>query len=297
MNNFFDEIIDKLKNNINLELVEILSSHGSTPRTKGAYMVVDSDGKSYGTVGGGKLEFVAIKDAKEFLIAKQNIEKEYNLTPEKEEVYNSLDMVCGGKANLKYTFLTNDKKSIDLIEDIKKQNADMVKYYIFGAGHVGTELVKVLTYLDQNVVLYDDRKEFTNPERFDCKIEIIYSDYNDIKNKTSITADDFCMVMTSGHLSDYKVVKQLLKINPYYLGCIGSRTKMNAMITELYKDGFTDADIKKIHSPIGIQVAAETPKEIAISIATELILYKAKKENRRKIIDNATILNMIEKDK
>lgn len=297
MNNLFDEIIDKLRNNINLELVEILSSHGSTPRTKGAYMVVDSDGKSYGTVGGGKLEFVATKDAKEFLIAKQNIEKEYNLTPEKEEVYNSLDMVCGGTAILKYTFLTNDKKSIDLIEDIKKQNFDPIKYYVFGAGHVGTELVKVLNYLEQNVVLYDDRKEFANASRFDNRIEIICSDFDDIKNKTSISNDDFCMVMTSGHLSDYNVVKQLLKINPYYLGCIGSRTKMEAMISELLKDGFDNNDIKKIHSPIGIQVAAETPKEIAISIATELILYKAKKENRRKILDNATILNLLEEGK
>lgn len=294
MNNFFDDIIDKLKHSINLELVEILSSHGSTPRTKGAYMVVDIDGKSYGTIGGGKLEYVATMDASQFLKDKQNIEKEYVLTPEKENIKNSLDMVCGGKAILRFTFLTNDKKSFDLIESIKKENLDIDKYYIFGAGHVGTELANVLSYLGQNVILYDDRKEYANVNRFENQIEAICSDYDNIKNIINITHNDFCMVMTSGHINDYKVVKQLIELNPYYLGCIGSRNKMEAMISELLKEGFKDTDIKKIHCPIGIQVAAETPKEIAISIACELILYKAKKEDRRKILDNKTILSYVE---
>ena len=279
---------EKLKNNIDLELVVILSSSGGAPRTTGAYMFVDSDAKSYGTVGGGTVEFKATLDARELLLKKENIEKPYNLTMEAAE---NLGMVCGGNVNLRFTYLTNDEKSFKIIDELDKKTSNKSIVYIFGAGHVSMELTNVLDYIGYKVVIWDNREDFANVNRFPNAKEIICGEFKDINKKINFTPDDFAVIMTRGHVSDYNCLTQVMRTNAGYIGMIGSSEKNKFVRDKAFSEGFTEVDFKNVHAPIGVQVGAETPEEIAISIACEIVLYKSKMENRRKYEAGKTLFD------
>ena len=293
MNDFFDNLLDKIKSGIEFELVEIINTDGSTPRTKGSFMAIDKEGNQVGTIGGGEMEYLAYTDAKIFLGNKENSQKKYVLN-NSIKTANSLEMVCGGSADVKFTYIHNSDENIEYLEKLSNTYRDLSKYYIFGAGQVSEQLSKILLYLKCDVTVYDDRENFANHDRYDKNIKIYAKPYTEITNTLKITNDDFVVVMTNEHTNDYKVVSQILKnYNPYYIGCIGSVRKSEIMKNMLKKDGFDLSVINSIHAPIGIPIAAETVEEIAISISAELILYKAKKENRRKIVENKSILGKL----
>ena len=294
MNDFFDNLLNKIKSGIEFELVEIVNTDGSTPRSKGSFMAIDIEGKQIGTIGGGEMEYLAYTDAKIFLGNKENSQKKYVLN-NSIKAANSLEMVCGGSADVKFTYIYNSDENIEYLEKLSNTYRDLSKYYIFGAGHVSEQLAKILLYLKCDVTVYDDRENFANYERYDKNVKIYAKPYAEITNTLSITKDDFVVVMTNEHTNDYKVVSTILKnYKPYYIGCIGSTRKSNIMRDMLKKDGFDLDIINSIHAPIGIPIAAETVEEIAISISAELILYKAKKENRRKIAENKSLFGRFE---
>ena len=269
-----------LKNNIDLELVEIInSSLTGTPRKEGAFMFVDKDAKSFGTIGGGNVEYMATLYAKELLLKKIDGHKEYNLSMKESA---NIGMVCGGDIELRLIYLTNNQKSFSILDEICANNSKNYTVYIFGAGHVAKELAKILYYIDFEIVVWDDRIEFANEQRFECAKNIICEKYN----------NDFAIVMTRGHVSDYEVVKQLLSGNFKYIGAIGSMNKIKVMKEQLAKDGFSKEKIDNICMPIGIQIAAETPEEIAISIASELILFRSRFEERKKVMNGSELVSM-----
>ena len=280
-------IINQYKENQqDLVCVEIIESAGSTPRTKGALMLVDTDGNHFGTIGGGILEFYAINDAKDCLIQNQSKEKEYNL--------NSDDgMICGGFNKLRFTYISYKDENNDIIDKINHITEDKTICYVFGAGHVGANVSKTLHYIGLNVVCYDDRKEYANVDKLGKDISIVCAPYDDVNKHVNIKEDDFVLIMTNTHITDYIVEKQVLNTKAYYIGCMGSYHRSKILKDMLAKDGFSKEQIDRIHTPIGIQVAAETPEEIAISCACEVILYKAKKENRKKYKDKHTIMELL----
>lgn len=273
-------------NNKNLVCVEIIDSIGSTPRKNNAIMLVDENKKTYGTIGGGKLEFFAINDSAQVLKNQKTIEKVYNLNSDEDL------LICGGTNKVKFTFLSKDNDDAQYIEHLNNILNDNSKCYVFGAGHVGKNVCKILEFIGMNVVCYDDRKEFADKQLFDDKIDVICAPYDDIENKVHIIENDYVIIMTNEHIKDYIVEKQVLKTNAYYIGCMGSEHKISMLNDKLLKEGFTKEQISRIHTPIGIQVSAESPEEIAVSVACEIILYKAKKENRKKIVDKKTILEL-----
>lgn len=279
-------IINKYKNeHRNLICVEIIESTGSTPRTKGTIMLVDADGNAFGSIGGGILEFYAIKDAKEYLSQNKSDEKEYNL--------NSNDgMICGGYNKLRFTYLSYKYDNSDFIDKINNLITDNTVCYVFGAGHVGANVSKTLQYIGLNVVCYDDRKEYANDDNLGENIKVVCESYEDVLKNVDIKKDDFVLIMTNTHVTDYIVEKQVLKTDAYYIGCMGSYHRSKILKDMLAKDGFSKEQIDRIHTPIGIQVAAETPEEISISVACEVILYKSKKENRKKYKDKRTIMEL-----
>lgn len=284
-------IINKcLSDNKDLICVEIIESAGSTPRTKGTLMIVDKDGNVHGTIGGGTLEFYAINDAKDYLNKAQTIEREYNL--------NSEDgMICGGYNKLRFTYLSPKTDNKDFLDRITELTKDNTICYVFGAGHVGANVSKILNYIGLKVVCYDDRKEYANVENLGKNIDVVCASYDNILTNVHITKDDFVLIMTNTHITDYIVEKQVLNTDAYYIGCMGSYHRSKILKDMLSKDGFSNEQIDRIHTPIGIQVSAETPEEIAISCACEVILYKSKKENRKKYRDKHTIMELLNENK
>ena len=154
--------------------------------------------------------------------------------------------------------------------------------YIFGGGHVAQELVPVLSHVGFRCVVMDDREEFANREVFPQAAATIVGDLEGIGSYINIRPCDYVCVMTRGHQFDYYVQRQALTMKPGYIGIMGSRNKIRVVTDKLLADGFTREEIEACHMPIGTDIRAETPAEIAISIAGELICERAARMGRRK---------------
>ena len=149
--------------------------------------------------------------------------------------------------------------------------------YIFGAGHVSRSLAEFTRAVGFWTVVLDDRAEYTTPRRFPTADELIVLDaYENILEKIQIDRDSFVVIVTRGHLDDFKVLAQILQSNAGYIGMIGSRRKCELIFDELRKLGFNQSDLQRVHAPIGVAIDAETPEEIGISIVAEMIQNRAK---------------------
>ncbi|HJC47364.1 MAG TPA: XdhC family protein [Candidatus Lachnoclostridium pullistercoris] len=147
--------------------------------------------------------------------------------------------------------------------------------YVFGGGHVAQELVPLLAHLEFRCVVMDDREEFSNASVFPQAAETITGDMGQIDRYMTVTGRDYVCIMTRGHQFDYLVLRQALKCRPRYIGVMGSRTKIRATKERLREDGFSEEEIESCRMPIGTAICAETPGEIAVSVAGELISVRA----------------------
>ncbi|WP_218188161.1 XdhC family protein, partial [Desulfosarcina cetonica] len=148
--------------------------------------------------------------------------------------------------------------------------------YLFGAGHVALATAHLASLVGFRVSVADDRKEYANAERFPDSQEVrVLADFNHCLPDTALGQNDFVIIVTRGHLHDKTVLAQALRTNAGYIGMIGSRRKRSAIYTALLKEGFSEADLARVHSPIGLSIGADTPEEIAVSIVGELIAHRA----------------------
>ena len=152
------------------------------------------------------------------------------------------------------------------------------KVYIFGGGHVAQELVPVLAHVGFTCVVMDDREEFARPELFPGAKQVILGDFRRIGDFLTIGEEDCVCVMTRGHAFDTLVQAQVLKCAPCYCGVIGSRHKAAGVRKVLAQEyGLSDAELDRVTTPIGLDIKGETPAEIAISIAAQMILVRAER--------------------
>ncbi|MCL2164132.1 MAG: XdhC family protein [Oscillospiraceae bacterium] len=149
------------------------------------------------------------------------------------------------------------------------------RVYVFGGGHISQELVPVLSHIGFSCFVFDNLPKFANRELFPSAQGVTLGDFDNISGFVDITEKDYVVIMTRGHSFDFSVQAQALKKNPRYIGVIGSRSKIAAVSQKLGEMGFSQEEISKIHSPIGIAIKADTPAEIAVSIAAELIMIRA----------------------
>ena len=309
------EIVETLKKRIsenkNSMLVTVVAGRGSIPRKAGAYMVVGEDGRVTGTIGGGNLEYQATLMGQKLLAEKKNYLHEYNLGQEKSA---ELGMACGGNATVLFYFVDarEDAAWIRQMEEAEeKKEAFWIlmpleegkikilpefqtfahqsvteidgarfyagKVYIFGGGHLAQELVPVLSHLGFRCIVSDDREEFTKPELFPGAEEIRLIDFGKLEETFTIHPEDYIVVVTRGHLCDTDAERFGLKTPAGYIGVVGSRKKTKFVTDKLLAEGFTEEQLARVTAPIGIEIGSETPAEIAISIAAQLIEVRSKK--------------------
>jgi xanthine dehydrogenase accessory factor len=142
---------------------------------------------------------------------------------------------------------------------------------LFGGGHVSRALVPILSSIGFPVNVYEDREEFADPARFPAASGVTLCRMDDFLNEVQIVPEDFVVIVTRGHQKDYEVLKQVLSTQAAYIGMIGSRAKVAATKDRLEADGFEWDDLARVYAPIGLPIGAETPEEIAVSIAAEMI--------------------------
>ena len=150
--------------------------------------------------------------------------------------------------------------------------------YIFGAGHIGQKLAELTRFVGFRTVVLDDREEFANRERLPFADEVLVLDaFEKALNGLDIDEESYLVIVTRGHAHDKTVLGQALRTKAGYIGMIGSRRKRDEIYEALLKEGITRADVDRVHSPIGLNIGAETPEEIAVSIVAEMIQARAGK--------------------
>ncbi len=249
----YNKILEAIRQNNACVMATVVSSIGSAPRKIGAKMVVHKDGAICGTIGGGKLEKIVIEDAISALKRRKTFLKEYPLDKK------SGLQVCGGKVGI----------FIEVFEP-KRQ------LIIAGAGHIGLALSFIAKLLKFSVVIVDNRHAFANTERFPHADKVICSPYKAAFKKIEIDKNSYIVIVTHGHLFDEECLGTALTTKAGYIGMIGSKAKIEHIFNALAKKGFSKRQLAAVHSPIGLDIGAETPEEIAVAIAAELI-----KENKK----------------
>jgi xanthine dehydrogenase accessory factor len=246
-------------------LVTIVSTTGSTPQRVGAKMLVYSDGRSVGTIGGGCYENDAFWKAREAITNRRPQMVHYELA---DDFAQETGLVCGGQMDV-------------YIEPIEPSP----ELYVIGAGHVGFHLANLAQEVGFKVHVVDDREKFANRERFPTAAEVVTEDIPAWIARTNLPAHAYVVIVTRGHTNDLEALRGLAPRELRYLGLIGSRAKVARIYDELLGAQMPPALLKRVHAPIGLDIGAVTPQEIAVSILAELIAVKHGKAGSRDAAD------------
>jgi len=260
MSEILKEALERISKGEAVALATIVEIKGSTPREVGAKMLVGKDGLIAGTIGGGITEAKVIEEAKQAL--KEGKERLLNYHLTKEQAALDEGAICGGEM----------KVFIDILQPKEE-------LLIFGAGHIAVYVSKLAKMLGFKVTVIDDRKEFANYDRFPEADEIIVEDIERALSHLKITSSTYIIVVTRGHLKDKEVLGSVIRSNAFYIGMIGSRKKNATIFQQLIEEGISKEELDKVHAPIGININAQIPEEIAVSIVAEIIqVRRGKKE-------------------
>ena len=235
-------------------LVTIVATHGSTPQRVGAKMLVYADGRSVGTIGGGCYENDAFWKAREAIADRRPRLLHYELS---DDFAQETGLICGGQMDV-------------YIEPIEPSP----QLYVIGAGHVGFHLARLAHEVGFRVHVIDDREKFANAERFPTAEEIAVDDIPAWIARASLPAHAYAVIVTRGHTNDLEALRALAPLELRYLGLIGSRAKVARIFEALTLDQMPDEYLQRVHAPIGLDIGAVTPQEIAVSILAELIAVK-----------------------
>jgi xanthine dehydrogenase accessory factor len=257
----FAALGDALSRGEEVALVTIVSANGSTPQRVGAKMLVYGDGRVVGTIGGGCYENEALWKAREVLKTRKACTVRYELA---DDFAEESGLICGGQMEV-------------FIEPIEPSPV----VYIFGAGHVGQFVGRVAHDAGFQVRVIDDREKFANRARFPDAAEIVVEDIPTWLAKTVMPTTAYAVIVTRGHRHDLDAIRSLASKNLRYVGLIGSRAKIKRLYDVLADEGSVPVEnLERVHAPIGLNIGAVTPQEIAVAIVAELIAVRRGKSDK-----------------
>jgi xanthine dehydrogenase accessory factor len=248
---FYEEVARLLRDGRGLVVATLISSRGSTPRAEGAKMIVSATGEIRFSIGGGAFEALVIEDAKDALRNGRGFEKEYRFT---ETGDDATGMVCGGQARV-------------LFEVVRPP----LPLFVFGGGHVGRELAHLAVRLGFEVTVVDDRPECLDEERYPDGVRRVRAERDFSSGLPEIPAGGYVAVVTRCHRTDLAAVRHAVGRGAAYVGLIGSRRKIGTVLERAVELGASKEDLREVRAPIGLPIGAESPEEIAVSIAAEMI--------------------------
>lgn len=248
----FEKLLRNSHRNDACALVILIRTEGSVPAKPGAKMLVSADGETEGTIGGGAMEYEITETARQAIGEGGPRTVQVDLT-------EAAGYACGGRA-------------VFYIEPV----IPAPRLLIAGAGHIGRALCPLSSAAGFSVTIADDREEFADPEHFPDADRRVVIQFKDLFSQITVTENTYIVCATRGHAHDYDVVRQALKTPAPYIGLLGSRRKRGTFIENLRADGISTDALARLHTPVGLDIGAVTPQEIAISIIAELILERRK---------------------
>jgi len=255
-----ERAIQILRNGKKVALCTVVEKRGSGPRDVGAKIVVSEDREVVGTIGGGNMERILVEEALKSLKEGKSRRIVFSLREdvEREDVVKT-GLICGGEITI----------FIDVIEP-------KPRLIIIGSGHIGYPLAKLADILGFEIVIVDDNKELATKERFPMAKEIIVGDFLEILDKIEVQPHDYVVIVYGEPEHDYLALKKMLENRVHYVGLLGSKVKVAKFKERLKKEGVNEEVFKNLYAPVGLDIDAQTPEEISISILAQIIKIRRK---------------------
>jgi xanthine dehydrogenase accessory factor len=251
--NIIGILADLIREGKTAALCTVVESKGSTPRHQGSKMLVFPSGKIIGTVGGGEIENRVVTEALEAIqLGKSRIVRYDMVDPAKGDAG-----VCGGQ-----------------VEVYVEPYLPAPLVLIVGGGHVGKAVAHVAKWLGFRVIVSDDRAELCTPEFIPDADAFLVCDMGEIPKKIEIDDQTYIILTTRGMVVDVPGLAPLLDTNAAFIGVIGSKRRWTMTRKELMAQGVPEAKLDRVHSPVGLELNAETPEEIGVSIMAEVIMKR-----------------------
>jgi xanthine dehydrogenase accessory factor len=250
----YEQIVQLRREGRRGAVATITNVRGSIPSFQTAKMLVRDDGSIVGTIGGGCVEAEVWQAAREVMEEEKPRSMTFNLNNNPK--YDT-GLVCGGTLDV-------------FIEPVLPP----ALLYIFGAGHVAFNLYKVALIAGFDVIVIDDRESYANPERFPDARGIFADDFEKVIAQLHVPESAYIVIVTRGHRDDMRILRWAVNANTRYLGMIGSQRKTISIYKELEKEGIPAEKFANVHAPVGLEIGAVTPEEIAVAIVAEMIAVR-----------------------
>jgi xanthine dehydrogenase accessory factor len=260
----FEEIVKMRRAGHRGALATIVHTNGSIPSYESSRMLVREDGSISGTIGGGCVEAEVWAAAKDVMQKESPRKMVFNLN--NEASYDN-GLICGGTLEV-------------FVEPILPQPV----VYLFGGGHVSMAVAKAAHAAGFGIAVVDDRESFANKERFPMAQDV-HTSYEDAFEKIHPNAATYLVIVTRGHKEDMRVLSWAVRTEARYIGMIGSKRKVLSVYKALEEDGYSPDEFERVYAPMGLEIGALSPEEIAISIVAELIAVRrnALKRSHKKL--------------
>ena len=249
----YQELVNVISKGERVVLATVISSRGSAPRKAGAKMLIKKDSTFIGSVGGGGVEQQVREKAIEVMNSGEPQIVHFDLSGKGERAA----MICGGLMDV-------------FLEPILSPET----LYLFGAGHISQSTAAMGKMLGFQVVVIDPRPEYNNSDRFPDADSLIVEGYDSAFSKLNVDKDSYIVIYTTGHVLDEQCLRFAVGTKAKYIGMIGSKKKVMEVKERLLQKGVSQQQLDRVYAPIGIEIGAETPQEIAISILAEIIKVK-----------------------
>jgi xanthine dehydrogenase accessory factor len=245
---------DALTRGETVALVTIVRVLGSTPQRVGAKMLVYADGRTVGTIGGGCYESEAFWKARDAITSGRPALMRFDLT---DDIAGESGLICGGQMDV-------------FVEPL----APSPHLYIAGGGHVGLHLARAAAEVGFRIHVVDDREKYASAERFPDAEEVVVDSIPAWLEQAALAPPAYVAIVTRGHQHDLAALRAVATRELRYVGLIGSRAKVTRIFDALREEGMPDDALRHVHAPIGLDLGAVTPAEIAVSIVAELVAVR-----------------------
>jgi xanthine dehydrogenase accessory factor len=250
----YDEIERLRKLGQKCAVATIVQVNGSIPSFESAKILVREDGSFMGTVGGGCVEAEVWNAAREVIETEKPRHLSFSLG--QDAAYDE-GLICGGQLNI-------------FVEPIIPQP----RAFIFGGGHVSKGISKIATLAGFSTSIIDNREAFANKERFPEAEATYAQEYEEVFEQLPVNSSSYIIIVTRGHRDDMRVLRWAVNTPAKYIAMIGSKRKTISVVHELEKEGFPREAFEKVFAPMGLEIGAELPEEIAISVVAEMIAVR-----------------------
>lgn len=247
----YEELVELRNSGQKCAVATIVEVTGSIPSFQSAKMLIRQDGTMVGTIGGGCTEAEVWQAAMDVIESERPRLLEFNLG--QDAAYDN-GLICGGQLNV-------------YVEPV----LPVANALIFGAGHISKSLSKIATLAGFRATVVDNRDSYANRNRFPEAAEVLADEYEDVFERLRADNSTYAIIVTRGHKDDMRVLRWAVEQPLRYIGMIGSKRKTLEVVKHLGKEGVAIDKLSRIHAPMGLDIGAVTPEEIAIAVVAEMI--------------------------